>query len=270
MSDFYSTLGVDRGATPDEIKRAYRRAASAHHPDKGGDKNKFQEIEEAYRTLSDPQKRQQYDNPAPQGFSFEFGPGGVGPGGFDFSSIFDMFGARFQPGHPAHPQQQRQHQTRMSLWIRLEDVAQGGRRPVTIGTQHGTMTVEIDIPLGINDGDHVQYAKIGPNNTDLIVNFRIHPHPKWQRNGLNLMVEHPVSVWDCLTGGETQVTDILGNQLALTIPQLTQPNSLLRLKGRGLPNRQGPAGDLLVKINARMPSFIDPKLVEQIKLYQKK
>ena len=266
--DHYSTLGVNKDASPDDIKRAYRKLASQHHPDKGGNKEAFQKVQQAYETLSNPQARQQYDQPQPQGFHFDFGGGG--PQGFDFNNIFSMFGAQFGQGHPFQQQQQRQHQTRMSLWVKLEDVAQGGKRPVTIGTQHGTMTVEIDIPYGINDGDHVQYAKIGPNGTDLIVNFRIHPNPKWQRNGLNLTVDHQVSVWDCLVGGETTLTDILGNQLTLTIPPLTNPNSLLRLKGRGLPNRQGQPGDLLVRINTRMPAFIDPQLADQIRQLQKK
>lgn len=260
MTDHYSTLGVPRGASPDEIKRAYRKLAGQHHPDKGGDKETFQRVQQAYETLSDPGKRQQYDNPQPQGFHFEFGQGG-----FDFDNIFSMFGQRFHP----HAQQ-RQHQTRMSLWVKLEDVAVGGKRPVTIGTQHGAQTIEIEIPYGINDGDNVQYAKIGPGGTDLIVNFRIHPNPKWQRNGLHLTVDHNISVWDCLIGGETTVTDILGNQLTLTIPPLTQPNSLLRLKGRGLQARQGQPGDLLVRINVRMPNSIDPKLADLIKeLYKK-
>lgn len=263
--DHYSTLGVARDASPDDIKRAYRKMASAHHPDKGGDKAKFQQVQAAYDTLSDPGRRQQYDNPQPQGFHFDFGPG---QGGFDFSNIFEMFGARFNHGHP-HQQQQRQQQTRMSLWIKLEDVAAGGRRPVAIGTHQGTQTVDIDIPYGINDGDHVQYAGIGPNKTDLIVQYRIHPNPKWHRNGLHLTVDHHVSVWDCIVGGETVLTDILGNQLTLTIPPLTQPNSLLRLKGRGLPGRQTPPGDLLVRIQARMPSSIDPKLTEAIRELRK-
>jgi curved DNA-binding protein len=263
----YSTLGVNKDASPEDIKRAYRKLASQNHPDKGGSKEAFQKIQQAYDFLSDPGRRQQYDQPQAQGFSFEFG----GPQGFDFNNIFSMFGAQFNhQGHHAQPGGQRQHQTHMSLWVKLEDVAQGGRRPVTIGTQHGAMTIEIDIPHGINDGDHVQYAKIGPNGTDLIINFRIHPNPKWHRNGLNLTMEHQVSVWDCLVGSDTTVTDILGNQLALSIPPLTNPNSLLRLKGRGLPNRQGPAGDLLVRINARMPTYLDPALADQIRAIPRK
>jgi len=263
--DHYSTLGVNKDASPDDIKRAYRKLASQHHPDKGGDKAAFQKVQQAYETLSDPNKRQQYDNPQPQGFQFDFGGGN--PQGFDFSNIFEMFGARFNHGHPQQP---RQHQTRMSLWIKLEDVATGGRRPVAIGTQQGTQTIDIDIPFGINDVHHVQNAGLGPNKTDLIIQYRIHPNPKWHRNGLHLTVDHQVSIYDCLVGGETTLTDIAGNQITVTIPPLTNPGSLLRLKGRGLPGRQTPPGDLLVRIQTRMPRELDPNLVEMIKSIQNK
>ena len=126
MTDPYQTLNVSREASPEEIKKAYRKLAGQHHPDKkGGDKLKFQEIQKAYEVLSDDQKRAQYDNPAMQGFSFEFN--GPGAAGFDLNSIFNMFGAQ------VHQQQgfgggRRQQHTRMSLWITLQDVARGGRR----------------------------------------------------------------------------------------------------------------------------------------------
>jgi DnaJ-class molecular chaperone len=260
MTDHYQTLNVARGASQEEIKKAYRKLAGQHHPDKeGGDKIKFQEIQKAYEILSDEQKRTQYDNPG-HNMHFEFGS----PGGFDFSSIFNMFGQQ------VHQQQHRQSHTRMSLWVTLQDVAQGGKRPVTVGTSHGTMNMEIEIPLGIEDGDNVQYPKIGPGGTDLIVNFRIHPNPKWARTGLHLTTEHVISVWDCMVGGPTEIRDILGNQISLTIPALTQPNSLLRLKGRGLASRQGSTGDLLVRIQAKMPSNISAELSELIKQEQKK
>ena len=255
MTDHYSTLGVARNATPDEIKRAYRKLASVTHPDKGGDKEQFQKIQAAYEVLGDPQRRSQYDQPQAQSFHFDFGPGAAG---FDFGSIFNMFG---QGGHPFH---QRQQHTRLSLWVTLEDIARGGRRPVSIGTQTGAMTVEIEIPQGINDGDNVQYGGIGPNGTDLIVNFRLHPHPRWERNGLNLTCNHTISIWDTIVGGETELNDILGNTISLTIPPLTQPGSLLRLKGRGLPARNGSTGDLFVRIQARMPAKVDQDLIDLI------
>ena len=265
MSDYYQTLGVSKNATPDEIKKAYRKLASATHPDKGGDTKKFQDIQAAYAVLSDEQKRAQYDNPQPQGMHFEFG----GPGGFDLGSIFDMFGARGFQNHPPGQPPRQQH-TRMSLWITLPDVASGGKRTVAIGGSHGNMNIEIEIPMGINDGDNVQYSGIGPGNTDLIINFRIHPHPKWQRNGLTLVAEQPVSIWDCLVGGETIVKDVLNNQYTISIPPLTQPGSLLRLKDKGLRNRQGQTGDLLIKIQAKMPETINYELTALIKDQQKK
>ena len=245
MTNHYQTLGVERTASAEDIKRAYRKLAGQHHPDRGGDTAKFQTIQAAYDVLGDPGKRQQYDNPAPQ-FS--------GGAPFDFDNIFNMFGARFQ--QPGQPQQQ----VRMSLWITLADVAQGGRRTVSLGN----MTVEIEIPLGINDGDNVQYANLGPGGTNLIVNFRIHPHPRWQRQALNLTQDETVLVWDLILGGEMPVRDIQGNTLNMMVPAGTQPGTMLRLKGRGLRDRSGKTGDLFVRIQARLPDNIPQELLDQI------
>ena len=245
MTNHYQTLGVERTASAEDIKRAYRKLAGQHHPDRGGDTAKFQTIQAAYDVLGDPGKRQQYDNPAPQ-FS--------GGAPFDFDNIFNMFGAGFQ--QPGQPQQQ----VRMSLWITLADVAQGGRRTVSLGN----MTVEIEIPLGINDGDNVQYANLGPGGTNLIVNYRIHPHPRWQRQALNLTQDETVLVWDLILGGELPVRDIQGNTLNMMVPAGTQPGTMLRLKGRGLRDRSGKTGDLFVRIQARLPDNIPQELLDQI------
>ena len=255
MKNYYHTLGLERTATADEVKRAYRRLASQHHPDKGGDKLKFQEVEEAYRTLSDPNKRTQYDNP---GFgNFDSNPG-FQSATFNFDSIFNMFGAQF------HPHMQRQQQAQMTLWITLTDVAQGGPRTITVGTDRGTTAVEIDIPLGINDGDRVQYARIGPGGMDLIITFRIHNHPRWQRQGQHLICEETIGLWDLILGCDITIKDILNNQLQITIPPRTQPGSMIRLKGRGLNGRQQIPGDLLLRVQGRMPDSIDSSLLNLI------
>ena len=259
MTNHYQTLGVDQNATPDQIKRAYRRLASQHHPDReGGDKNKFQEIEQAYRTLSDPQLKARHDNPSPFG-------SGVGQGmnnqSFNFESIFDIFGARFQQ---PHQQQRRAQHAVMTLWITLRDVAQGGNRSISVGTHQGTTTVEITIPSGINDGDSVQYSGIGPGGIDLVITYRIHPDPKWARQGSTLQTEHTVSIWDLIIGCEVPVKDILGNNLSLTVPAGTQPGTTLRLRGRGLTPRGGESGDLLVKIQAQIPTNIPQELLDHI------
>jgi DnaJ-class molecular chaperone len=256
MKNHYNTLGIERTASADEIKRAYRRLASQHHPDKGGDKNRFQEVEEAYRILSDPNRRQQYDNPSAFG-SFDSNPG-FQSATFNFDSIFNMFGAQF------HPHMQRQQQAQMSLWVTLADVAQGGPRTISVGTAQGTMAVEIEIPQGISDGDRVQYARIGPGGMDLIITFRIHNHPRYQRQGQNLICDETVNIWDLISGCNLTVKDVLNNQLQVTIPPRTQPGTMIRLKGRGLVSKQHPPGDLLVRVQGRIPDQIDAELLAQI------
>jgi DnaJ-class molecular chaperone len=257
MINYYQTLGVDRDATPDQIKRAYRKLASQHHPDKGGDKNKFQEIEEAYRTLGDPQKRSEYNNPRPNAHNFGFHHQ-AGPGGFDFQTIFDVFGARFQQP------QQRTQRAQMTLWITLQDVAHAAQKTISVGTPQGTQVIEIDIPANINDGDSVQYSGLGPGGIDLIINYRIHPNPKWQRQGPNLTIDQEISVWDLILGGDIVIQDILGNQLTLTIPPRTQAKTTFRLKGRGLGQKGNAPGDMFVRVHGTIPAHIPEPLLDAI------
>lgn len=263
MQDHYKTLGVERNASPDAIKKAYRQKASLYHPDKeGGSKVKFQEVEEAYRTLSDPLKRQNYDNPSPFGQ-----PGFSGFGRhdtpFDMDAIFNMFGARFN-----QPHQQQMRRAQMTLWVTLEDIARGGPRTISVGTHQGTHAVEIEIPQGIDDGSNVQYGGVGPGGMDLIISFRIHPNPKWQRHGQNLITDQPVSIWDLILGSELPIKDILGNSLMLTIAPNTQPGSVLRLRGRGLSTRSAEPGDLLVRVQAQIPKDINPELLALIEKHR--
>lgn len=253
MQNPYQILGVNKDAATDEIKRAYRKLASQHHPDRGGDTKKFQEIQQAYDTLSDPQRRAAYDNPGFGGFRAD--------APFDFQTIFDIFGTRFQ--HP-HQQQQRRQQARMSLWITLRDVAQGGKKTISVGTSQGTQAIEIEIPPSINDGDTVQYGGLGPGGIDLLITFRIHPDAKFSRQGPNLFVDHVLDVWTLILGGPTQVRDLLGNVLEMSIPARTQPGATVRLRGRGLNSATGTTGDLMVKLQARIPDHIDPELLDMI------
>lgn len=253
MKNYYEILGVKTSASQDEIKRAYRKLASQHHPDKGGDTQKFQEIQEAYAVLSDDQKRAAYDNPQ-QNFGFQFNSNGP----FDFDSIFDIFGARFGQ------QQQRPRYARMSLWITLADAVTGGPRTVSVGTHNGVHAVEIEIPSGIDDGDSVQYPGLAPGGMDLVITFRIHPDPRFQRNGSNLITDHTVNIWDLILGCQTSIRDVKNTTLTLTVPPRTQPGTLLRLKGRGLSQRHNTPGDLLVRIHARIPDQIPDELLNQI------
>ena len=254
MNDYYQTLGVSKTATADEIKRAYRKLASQHHPDKGGDVAKFQEIEEAYRTLSDPQKRAEYDNPA-SNIHINFGHGPH----FGFDNIFDMFGAQFR-------QQQRTPNMRVVLWISLKDVVVGGKRVISLNSRNGHSNAEIELPYGIEDGDTVRYAKAASDNMDLVVTFKIQPDPKWQRQGFNLITSVDVDFWTLIIGGEVELVTLADTRLTLTIPPSTQPGTMLRIRGQGIPARPGTSpGDILVRVQAQLPRNIPDSLKEAIR-----
>ena len=257
MTDYYAALGVPKTATADDIKKAFRRLASQHHPDKGGDTQKFQTIQQAYATLGDEQKRAEYDNPRPQFSGFHGTPGGV--------NINDIFGQMFGQQGFAQQRTHRRSHVRMTLWITLLDVATGGKRTVSLGTQAGVSAVEIDIPLGINDGDNVQYEGIGPGGTDLVVQFRISPDQRWQRDGLNLTQETKLDIWTLILGDELVVETITGKTLTVKVPERCQPGTSLRLQGHGLPDRSGRQGDLFIRLQAIIPVDISPKLISAIK-----
>ena len=263
MTDYYATLGVPKTATADDIKRAFRRLASQHHPDKGGDTQQFQTIQQAYATLGDEQKRAEYDNPRPQ-FSGFSGFSGT-PGGVNINEIFgQMFGQQFaqQQQHP------RRSHVRMTLWISLLDVATGGKRTVSLGTQGGVSAVEIEIPLGINDGDNVQYEGIGPGGSDLVVQFKVSPDRKWQRDGLNLTQEVKIDIWNLILGGELTIDTLNGKTLSTQVPARTQPGTVLRLRAQGLRDRAGQVGDIFVKVHAFLPDQIAPEIIEAIQKHQ--
>lgn len=256
MKDYYATLGVAKIASEDEIKRAYRKLASQHHPDRGGDTARFQEIQEAYATLSDAQRRAEYDNPVPQFSGINFSQNN-----FNFNDIFSMFA---QQGFGQHP---RRNHVRASILITLEDAVRGGSRTLNLGTQAGNSTVEIQIPPGIDDGDNVQYGGLAPGGMDLVIEFRVKNSSQWQRKGLDLTTEISVPVWDLILGGSFNITDIYGNHLMGTVVAGTQPNTTLRLKNRGIRNQKGDQGDLYVKVQAFIPKHINPELLAAIKTH---
>jgi DnaJ-class molecular chaperone len=258
MSDHYATLGVSKTATPDEIKRAFRKLASQHHPDKGGDTAKFQSIQAAYDTLGDTAKRAEYDNPRPQFSGF--------PGGAQFN-MNDIFGQMFGQGFEQQRRQQPQF-VRMTLWIRLHDVAQGGTRPVAVGTPQGQSTIEVEIPLGINDGDNVQYQGLAPGGGDLVIQFRVHPDNTWQRNGLDLVTDVTADIWSMILGSDITVQTLTGSKLTTVMPSGTQPRTLIRLRGHGLRDRSGNTGDLMIRVMPTIPTTIRPELLEAIEKYR--
>lgn len=257
--DYYTTLGVGKNATPDEIKKAYRKLASQHHPDKGGDKAKFQEIQAAYDTLSNTEKRQQYDNPAPQGFSNQ---GGMPPGFehifsqmFGGGNPFDMFGQR---------RQQQPQIFRTTINISLEQAYHGGEQILKLQTPTNTHAVTIQVPRGIQNGNQMRLDKV-VDGASLIVDFRVEPHLKYDRQGNDLLCNQPISVLDLIVGTTFEFTTLSGKTLEVTVKPKTQPYIQLKLAGQGMPiyNTNG-YGDQIILFKPFIPDIIDQTVINSI------
>lgn len=260
MSDHYQTLGIGKTATPDDIKRAYRKMAGKHHPDRGGDTATFQRVEEAYRVLSDPQQRAQYDNPQPNwagaghpgGFSFNFG----GPNPFE--DLFRQFN---------HQTQQRsQKMYTVNVNVTLEQVARGDNQSIYINTGGAPKAVEITIPRGIEDGQQVKYNGIMPDGL-MVVTFRVMRHQKFERQGLDIHQKYEISIWDLILGTTIHTTDIYGNELTIGVNPKTKPNTTLRLVGRGM-EVSGHRGNHFVLLSPVIPDIISVELLDLIKQEQ--
>jgi len=269
MSDYYQTLGVAKNATPEDIKKAYRRMAGIHHPDKGGDTAQFQKIQEAYETLSDPQKRQQYDNPNPFGHGQMPGgfPGGMHgfPGGFSFQmggfGMDDIFGQMF--GHPGQRGRPQQPSYRTIVWLTLEQAYNGEEQMLNFQTPGlGQQTVKLSVPKGIDDGATLRYDNLIKDSI-LIAEFRIQPHAKFQRDGMNLHSVHDISVLDLIVGTTIKFKTISGKELDVTVKPVTQPGSSLRIAGEGMINDRG-AGDQFILLKPFIPDRIDSRITDSI------
>lgn len=263
--DHYTTLGVGKNATADDIKLAYRKLASVHHPDKGGDTAQFQKIQAAYETLGDPNKRQEYDNPH-RGFHGGHGgmPGGFGmhgfPGGFSFSTggmdINDLFGQMFGNQARANPTY------KTTVNVTLEQVLNGHEQVLNFNTHSGNHTISIKIPVGVDNGDQMRYDNLIPD-ASLIVEFRIYHDPKFERRGLDLYTEVEVSVLDLITGTVIDFESLSGKRFKVTIPPKSQPNGTLRVAKEGL-MRNNTKGDQYILLKPTMPDIIDDEIVQMI------
>lgn len=248
--DYYNILGVSKTATQQEIKQAYRRLASKHHPDRGGDTAEFQKIEEAYRTLSDDEKRQQYDNPSlHQNFAgFPFGPqGGVNI----FEEMFNQFN-----------RQRQQRIYTVSVFITLEQVASGSMETINVNTPAGGKTFQISVPKGIEDGQKINYENLMPDGV-LQIMFRIHPNPKFERRRLDLISTKELSVIDLILGTTISFTTIYNQTLEITIHPRTKPGSSLRIPGKGL-EASNQRGDQYLLITALIPDTISTELISAL------
>ena len=261
MSDYYSSLGVDRNATPEDIKRAYRKMAAQHHPDRGGDTAKFQDIQAAYETLSDPGKKSQYDNPQPQGFpggGFHFHTGGGFPPGFDDIFAHFGFGGRQQPA--------KNRTINLQTSITLEEAFHGKDMIANLQLPSGrNQTLEIKIPAGVGDGTTLRLNQMGDDSIsniprgDIHLTVQVQPHPIFQRQGDDLVKSVEVNCIDAMLGKTIQVTTIDNKTLDINIPPGTQHGQTLGAAGYGMPkvNDNRFKGRLLVVINIIVPKNLN-------------
>lgn len=260
--DHYSTLGVSRNASPEEIKQAYRKLASVHHPDKGGDTAKFQEIQQAYETLGDPNKKAEYDNPHQHmgGFGGGFGGGFNGfPQGFGFSggiNIDDIFGQMFGR------QQHHSPTYKTVVNVTLEQAYNGDEQTLQMQTHAGNHVVKINIPKGVESGQQMRYDHLVPNAT-LIIEFRVYPHDKFQRVGLNLQSEVEISVLDLIIGTTIDFVSISGKKFEVSVKPKTQPNTVLRIPQQGMVNGNF-TGDQLILLKPIIPDNINDEIISAI------
>lgn len=276
MADYYSILGINKTASQDEIKRAYRRLASQHHPDKGGDTKKFQEVEEAYRTLGDPEKRQQYDNPAPQGFQ-QFG--GMPPGFEDImSQMFGGGGGGFGDifGRPRHHQPLRNSTLNIQTTITLEEAFQGKDLIATLGLPSGReQVIEVKIPAGVQDGTVLRLSRMGddtiPNlpRGDIHLTVNVSSHQTFQRQGDDLVLELDVHCIDAILGKTFFIDTIDKKTLELSLKAGTQHGQIMAANGYGMPkmNDNRFRGRLLIVVNIKIPTTLTEAQKQLLKEY---
>jgi len=268
--DYYSTLGLKRGATDADIKKAYRSLAMKHHPDRGGDEKKFKEISQAYEFLSDPQKKQIIDMGGDPNAQPGMGGFNQGPFEFHFNSgnmedLFNNFG--FFGQRP----QRRNKTLSINVDVELEDILTGKELNAEISTPGGKRKmINIEIPPGIEHGQQIKYSGMGDHSIpdlrpgDLLVNIFVRPHKTFKREGDSIIFEKRISVWDAILGTKINIETLDRKTLDINIPPGTQPDTVLSCRGEGLPNvRTRQRGNLMVKIKVSIPKNLTDQEKEQ-------
>jgi curved DNA-binding protein len=256
--DYYSRLGVNKSASPDEIKQAYKKLAMQHHPDRGGDQATFQKINEAYDTLKDPNKKAAYDNPQPRA---DFN--------MNSQNMNDMFSQFFR-------QTQRVRKNSgisITVRIKLEDVVTGkdvvGKYMLGSGRQE---VANIRIPPGVEDGLIMRYAGLGDNSVkqlprgDLHVKIIVEKHKTFVRDRSHIRTKCSINVLELILGTEIIVNDLLGNNINVKIPKGTNPGTIMSIAGHGLPDMNtGRPGNLYLEIKGITPKIDDWDMLEEVK-----
>ncbi len=281
--DPYKELGVARGASQDEIKKAFRKLAKELHPDKNpGNKEadeRFKRVTAAFDILGDKDKREKFDRGEIdadgreqfRGFGGGGGSGGRGPGGFgqspfgqggarggfDNIDLDEIFGGMFGGGRPGGARgggfPGKGQDVRATLEISLEDSISGATRRIQFSDGR---TLDVAIPKGAADGQTIRLKGQGMpgrggENGDALIELKLAPHPVFTRDGADLTMDQPVPLYDAVLGGKVPVRTPEGT-VSMTIPAGSSSGKVLRLKGRGA-YANGKRGDLLAKLMIVLP-----------------
>jgi curved DNA-binding protein len=297
--DYYQVLGVKKNASPEEIKKAYRKLAMKYHPDHTkGDKaaeEKFKKISEAYAVLSDKEKRKEYDRFGAEGFRQRFSQEDIFKG-FDFGDIFrefgfggDIFSGRgrgggmrfnFGGGSPFGAQAGQQ-QARMKgsdlvyeLPLTLKEVANGATKTVSLQHQGYSEKVTVKIPKGLISGKKLRLAgkgspsPVGGPPGDLFIQAKVLTDPRYRAEKYDLYLNQELKLSEVLLGTTISVSTLDDKKLSLKIPPGTSPGTKMRMPGQGLPHMKGnKKGDLYVKIQVKLPKQLtdeQQKLIEKL------
>lgn len=306
FKDYYKTLGVEKGATEAELKKAYRKLAVKYHPDKNpGDKaaeEKFKEINEAYEVLGDPEKRKKYDRLGENWKNYEqhggraqdydwgqWGSGGQtysyqgnaedmfgGEGGF--SDFFEqLFGRSFGGGGSKRQQRATRGQDiSATMEVSLEDAYAGGTKQVNVNGSR----LNIKLKPGLYEGQVIRLkgkgvpGRNGAESGDLLITIHLAPHPQFELKGQDVYADVPVDLYTAVLGGKITVQG-LGGPLNMNIPAGTDSGRIFRLKGMGMPsfNNASQPGDLYLTAMIHIPQHLseqEKELFTQLANLQKK
>ena len=266
--DYYETLGVKKNASQDEIKKAYRSLANKHHPDKGGDQAKFKDISVAYDTLSDPNKRQEYDMGGPQvhinsgnfndvfnnAFQFHFGGAG-GPFG-------DIFGRRHH----------RNRDLNIQCQVTLLDSFVGKQFEASYTLPSGrSQTVVINVPQGVDHGSTIRYQGLGDDSIngmprgDLNVTILIIPDPLFSRQDNDLYTNLEINPIEAMIGVKKSVKSIDGQVLNIDIRAGVNDGTEYARAGMGFSSmRGGPKGRFVTVVKIKTPAVTNPDLIKRL------
>lgn len=274
--DYYETLGVPKTATQDEIKSAYRKLASKHHPDKGGDTKRFQDIQQAYSNLETPEKRNQYDR-QPQGshHGFHFHHGQAGN---VFDDFFEAHFGGFNPfSQQHHHRQPRNHDIRVSIKMELLETLSDQRKTLNVTFPgNKNQTLEITIPRGVHNGMTIRYPGLGDKSNsnvpsgDLLVQIHIAPNTKFQQAGIDLVTTLSINSFDAIVGCEREVQSLDGKTYIINIPRGTQYGTKFGISNEGLFQMNHPhRGRLIINLEIVTPTTLTDQQIEIIKSLNK-